>query len=58
MRAEGPEDLVLTQIESALTALGHVTTRVRVAADVEALVAALEAAEPSLVFNMAESFDG
>ena len=56
--AEPPEDPVLSQIESSLTALGHVATRVRVAADVESLVAALKAAEPALVFNMAESFDG
>ena len=56
--AEAPEDPVLSQIESALTSLGHVTARVSVAADVEQLVLALKAAPPDLVFNLAESFDG
>jgi D-alanine-D-alanine ligase len=56
--AEPPEDPVLTQVESAVTALGHVATRVSVGADVEALVGALKAADPALVFNLAESFDG
>ena len=56
--AEAPEDPVLSQIESALTSLGHVTARVSVAADVEQLVVALKAAPPDLVFNLAESFDG
>ena len=56
--AEAPEDPVLSQIESALTSLGHETARVSVAADVEQLVVALKAAPPDLVFNLAESFDG
>ena len=56
--AEAPEDPVLSQIESALTSLGHATARVSVAADVEQLVVALKAAPPDLVFNLAESFDG
>ncbi|MEP6999306.1 MAG: ATP-grasp domain-containing protein [bacterium] len=56
--AEPPEDPVLTQIESALRALGHDPTRVSVAAEVEPVIAALRAVDPSLVFNLAESFDG
>lgn len=56
--AAAPEDPVLAQIESAVEALGHVPTRVSVAADVEELVRALKAADPALVFNLAESFDG
>ena len=56
--AEPPEDPVLSQIESALQALGHAPTRVSVAAEVEPVIAALRAADPALVFNLAESFDG
>ncbi|MEP6729692.1 MAG: ATP-grasp domain-containing protein [bacterium] len=56
--AEAPEDPVLGQIESALRALGHETSRVSVAADVEPVIAALHAADPAIVFNLAESFDG
>jgi D-alanine-D-alanine ligase len=56
--AEPPEDPVLAQIEASLRALGHEPTRVSVAADVEPVVAALHAADPALVFNLAESFDG
>jgi D-alanine-D-alanine ligase len=56
--AEPPEDPVLSQIESSLRALGHEPTRVAVAADVEPVIAALRAANPALVFNLAESFDG
>lgn len=56
--AEPPEDPVLSQIESALQALGHTPTRVSVAAEVEPVIAALRAADPALVFNLAESFDG
>jgi D-alanine-D-alanine ligase len=55
---EPPEDPVLGQIEQALRALGHEATRVAVAADVEPVIAALKAAEPALVFNLAESFAG
>jgi len=56
--AEPPEDPVLGQIESALGMLGHETTRVAVAGDVEAVIAALKGAAPALVFNLAESFGG
>ena len=56
--AEPPEDPLLGQIESALRALGHEATRVPVAADVEPVIAALHAADPAIVFNLAESFDG
>ena len=56
--AEPPEDPVLPQIEGALRALGHEPTRVPVAADVDPVIAALRAADPALVFNLAESFDG
>jgi D-alanine-D-alanine ligase len=56
--AEPPEDPVLAQIESALGRLGHQVQRVPVGGDVERLVATLRAAEPELVFNLAESFDG
>ncbi len=56
--AEPPEDPVLGQIEAALRALGHVPSRVSVAAEVEPVIAALRAASPAIVFNLAESFDG
>ncbi len=56
--AEPPEDPVLDQIEEALRALGHETTRVAVAGDVEAVIGTLRAAAPAIVFNLAESFDG
>ena len=56
--AEPPEDPVLGQIEETLRGLGHDTTRVPVAADVEAVMRALRTAEPAIVFNLAESFDG
>ena len=56
--AEPPEDPVLAQIESALRALGHEPTRIPVASEVEPVIAALRAADPVLVFNLAESFDG
>ena len=56
--AEPPEDPVLSQLESALRSLGHEPTRVAVAANVEPVIAALRAADPALVFNLAESFDG
>jgi len=56
--AEPPEDPVLGQIESALHGLGHQVERVPVAGDVERVVAMLRAADPELVFNLAESFDG
>lgn len=56
--AEPPEDPVLAQIEGALGALGHETVRVSVAADVEPVIDALKAADPAIVFNLAESFGG
>jgi D-alanine-D-alanine ligase len=56
--AEPPEDPVLGQIESALRELGHETSRVPVAGEVEPVIAALRADDPALVFNLAESFDG
>ena len=56
--AEPPEDPVLPQIESALRTLGHEPTRVGVDSEVEPVIAALRAAEPALVFNLAESFGG
>ena len=43
---------------TALRALGHAPARVAVAGDVEAVIDALRAAEPAIVFNLAESFDG
>jgi D-alanine-D-alanine ligase len=55
---EPPEDPVLGQVEETLAALGHETTRVAVGADVDAVIAALRSADPALVFNLAESFDG
>jgi D-alanine-D-alanine ligase len=55
---EAPEDPVLGQIESTLRGLGHETSRVPVAGDVEPVIAALRAEDPGLVFNLAESFDG
>jgi D-alanine-D-alanine ligase len=56
--AEPPEDPVLGQIEQTLRTLGHDVDRVPVAADVDAVIDALRAAAPGLVFNLAESFDG
>ena len=56
--AEPPEDPVLGQIESALGGLGHEATRVPVGSDVTAVITALKAADPGLVFNLAESFGG
>ncbi len=56
--AEPPEDPVLSQIESALRTLGHVPIRIAVDADVTPVIAALHSAEPAIVFNLTESFDG
>ena len=53
-----PEDPVLGQIEQALAALGHEVSRTAVGGDVNPVIAALHAAEPGLVFNLAESFGG
>jgi D-alanine-D-alanine ligase len=55
---EAPEDPVLGQIEEALRALGHDVTRVAVAGDIVPIIDALRRADPGLVFNLAESFDG
>jgi len=53
-----PEDPVLGQIEGALRAEGHETSRVMVDGDVEPLVVALRRDRPDLVFNLAEAFGG
>ena len=55
---EPPEDPVLGEIESALKSLGHEATRVAVGGEVTAVVNGLRDADPGLVFNLAESFDG
>ncbi|MFL5619792.1 MAG: ATP-grasp domain-containing protein [Gemmatimonadaceae bacterium] len=55
---EAPEDPVLGQIEDALRTLGHDVTRVTVAGDIVPIIDALRSADPGLVFNLAESFDG
>ncbi len=55
---EPPEDPVLSQIESALRALGHDASRIAVASEIEPVIAALRATEPAIVFNLTESFDG
>ena len=55
---EPPEDPVLGQIEHALETLGHDVTRIPVADDIAPLIDSLRAAEPGLVFNLAESFGG
>jgi D-alanine-D-alanine ligase len=56
--AEAPEDPVLGQIESTLRTIGHEVTRVAVAGDIVPIIDALRKADPGLVFNLAESFDG
>jgi D-alanine-D-alanine ligase len=56
--AGSPEDPVLGQIEEALRGLDHDTARVPVADAVEPMIAALRAADPAIVFNLAESFGG
>ena len=55
---EAPEDPVLGQIEAALRGLGHDVTRVSVAGDIVPIIDAVRRADPGLVFNLAESFDG
>lgn len=55
---EAPEDPVLGQIEEALRGLGHEVVRTTVAADIVPIIDALRRADPGLVFNLAESFDG
>jgi D-alanine-D-alanine ligase len=56
--AEAPEDPVLGQIEGTLRELGHEVTRAAVAGDIVPIIDALRTADPGLVFNLAESFDG
>jgi D-alanine-D-alanine ligase len=56
--AEPPEDPVLGEIEEALVALGHDVSRTAVAGEVTPVIDALQAEEPGLVFNLAESFGG
>jgi D-alanine-D-alanine ligase len=56
--SEPPEDPILAQLEEALKALGHTSTRLMVDADVEPLVSSLQKDRPDLVFNMAEAFAG
>jgi D-alanine-D-alanine ligase len=51
-------DPVITQIEEALAPLGHQFERVTVGDDVAPVLHELRAAEPDLVFNLAESFSG
>ncbi len=55
---EPPVDPVLAQIAGALEHAGHETSFQVVMSDVVALATALRAAEPALVVNLAESFDG
>jgi D-alanine-D-alanine ligase len=55
---EPPEDPVLGQIEQALLDLGHEASRTAVGGEVSPVIAALQAADPGLVFNLAESFAG
>lgn len=56
--SEPPEDPVLGQLETALTTLGHTTSRLMVDTDVQPLVTSLQKDPPDLVFNMAEAFAG
>jgi D-alanine-D-alanine ligase len=53
-----PADPVLTQISGALERAGHETSFQVVISDVVVLATALRAAEPALVVNLAEAFDG
>ena len=55
---EPPVDPVLAQIADALEGAGHETEFQVVLSDVVALATALRAAEPELVVNLAEAFDG
>ena len=56
--AEPPVDPVLGQLAAALEAAGHEPSQLAVDASVEPVVAALRAAEPELVLNVAESVGG
>jgi D-alanine-D-alanine ligase len=53
-----PADPVLAQISGALERAGHETSFQVVISDVVVLATALRAAEPALVVNLAEAFDG
>ena len=55
---EPPVDPVLDQLDSALGALGHDVSRLVVANEVEPIMRGLLSAQPDLVFNLAESFQG
>lgn len=55
---EPPVDPVIEQISVALRSHDHDVETMSVDASVEPVVSALRAAEPDLVFNMAESFGG
>ena len=55
---EPPVDPVLAQIATALERAGHETAMQVVLPDVVALATELRAAEPALVVNLAEAFDG
>ena len=55
---EDPRDPVLDQLCDALRALGHHPTLLGIGDRVDPIVAELHAAEPDLVFNIAESFAG
>jgi D-alanine-D-alanine ligase len=55
---EPPVDPVLAQIADALQRAGHETSYQIVMSDVVALATELRAAEPALVVNLAEAFDG
>ena len=53
-----PEDPVIGQLESALTAAGHEAQRLSYGDQIESLVKELLSSKPDLVFNLAESFAG
>jgi D-alanine-D-alanine ligase len=53
-----PEDPVIGQLESALTAAGHEAQRLAYGDQIETLVHELLSSKPDLVFNLAESFAG
>jgi D-alanine-D-alanine ligase len=55
---EPPVDPVLAQIANVLKGAAHETSFQVVLSDVVALATALRAAEPALVVNLAEAFDG
>jgi D-alanine-D-alanine ligase len=53
-----PVDPLLDQLDAALAASGHTSTRLAVDDAVQPLIDALTREEPDLVFNLAESFRG